>query len=217
MSKLLSHLSKEPFSLIVELPENSLAMAKKAVDEGADAISLHIDPEKKDKMDLISILKQIKIPVGAKLLGHSSHDEVNHLIMLGVDFVDFNINLAEDLKLRHDHVARIGALDHEFKIEDLTKLTDKPLEGVDAAVIPRQVHGKELTVGDLQQYITICLSTGLPVLVPTQKAVKTSEIPLLWDTGAKAVILTKTVTGGTVTTLAAAVKDFRSAVDSVKE
>ena len=51
MSKLSSLLNKEPLTLIVRLPENSLEMAKAAEEGGAHAVCLNMDISDKDKIE----------------------------------------------------------------------------------------------------------------------------------------------------------------------
>ena len=77
--------------------------------------------------------------------------------------------------------------------------------------------GKDLNVGDLQQLITIAMSTALPVIVPTQKTIRASEVPIIWDTGAKGIMLGGTVTGDTPDSINAVTKEFRSAIEAIKE
>jgi len=217
MSKLISLIKKGTMTLIVSLPDNSAELAKAAEDGGADAIMVPIDPLVKDKKQLISIIGSARVPVGAKLSTDISEAEVKGLQKLGVDFFDFDFYSAPAWLLKMKDAGKIASLDSKYIVDDLTRLSEKPIDGIDAAIVPNESFGKDLTVGDLQQYITICLSTGLPVIVSTQKLVRVSEVPILWDTGAKAIILTDIVTGNSAKSIQAVTKEFKAAAEALKE
>jgi hypothetical protein len=70
-------------------------------------------------------------------------------------------------------------------------------------------------VGDLQQYIGIVISAGLPVIIPTDLAIKPSEVAILWDTGAKAVLMTPKALGKNPKAVENNVRQFRIAVDDL--
>lgn len=217
MGKLLSLLDKNQLTLIVSLPENSIEFAKAAEESGADAIAIKIDPESKDKKQLIDIIKSSKVPVGARITGNISEPEINGLNKLGIDFFDISLPEAPGWLLKMKDICKIAALDPEYMVNDLTKLADRSINGIDAAIISESDIGKDLTVGDLQQYITIALSTGLPVIVPTQKLIRVSEVPIIFDTGAKAIMINDIVAGTSIQSLKAVTKEFKEAIEALKE
>jgi len=94
-------------------------------------------------------------------------------------------------------------------------MMDEKIDAIDAAIIPPNQLGKELIVGDLQNYIAIAMSSNIPVMVPTQRSIKPSEIPIIWDTGAKGLILTKVVLGDNIKSFTKAVSEYRIAVDDI--
>jgi hypothetical protein len=112
-------------------------------------------------------------------------------------------------------IGRILALGPDYSAFDLTRLSEKPVDGVDAAIILKEEWEKALTVGDLQQYITIAMSTTLPVIVPTQKSIRASEVPIIWDAGAKGIMIGGNVTGRTATSIKAVTKEFRSMAEKI--
>ncbi len=87
-------------------------------------------------------------------------------------------------------------------------------ERVGGRVVKRYV-GKELVIGDLQNYIAIALSSNLPVIIPTQRHIKPSEVAIVWDTGIKGLMLTRVVLGETAKTLEKAVREYRIAIDDL--
>jgi hypothetical protein len=215
MSRLVSLLSKEPLTLIVKLPENTVEMAKAAEASGAGAICLNYS---EDKDALRDIIDAVKIPMGMSLDENIlTEAEMKDFKKLGFDFIDIPSNDAPDHLLKIGGFGRILSLDPDYSEIDLTKLSDRPIDGLDAAVIMPEDWGKDLNVGDLQQYITIAMSTTLPVIVPAQKSIRASEVPIIWDTGTKGIMIGESITGDTVASLKAVIKEYRSAIGSIKQ
>lgn len=202
MSKLLKMLKEKPLTLIVHLPENRLELAQAAEAAGAEALLIDqgFDEEK--------VIQGVKIPVGVnaadKLSGENKYD-----------FVIFPVGaLGEFSKLKK--TARIASLDESYTLDKLMQVNEKEIDAVDAAIIPLHQFGKELVVGDLQNYIAITLSSAkLPVIIPTQRNIKPSEVAIIWDTGVKGLMLTRVVLGETAKSLEKAVKEYRIAIDDL--
>jgi len=76
-------------------------------------------------------------------------------------------------------------------------------------------YGRELNVSDLQGYISVAISSKVPVVVPTQKAIRPSEVPIISDTGVKALMIGAVVTGKTVSSLKKATREYRIAIDDL--
>ncbi|MEK7377186.1 MAG: hypothetical protein AABZ57_08535, partial [Candidatus Margulisiibacteriota bacterium] len=76
-------------------------------------------------------------------------------------------------------------------------------------------YGQNLTVGDLQYYISLAISSALPVIVPTQRRIEPDEIPILADTGVKSIMIGAIVTGKTPGSIEEATRKFREAIDTL--
>jgi hypothetical protein len=190
-------------------------MAKAAEEAGAGAICMNYSD---DKGVIKEIIEAVKIPVGMSLDENIlSEAEMNEFKKLGFDFIDIPSNDAPDHLLEKGGFGRIVALGPDYGELDLTKLSDRPIDGLDAAVIEPEEWGKDLNVGDLQQYITIAMSTTLPVIVPAQKSIKASEVPIIWDAGVKGIMIGAAITGDTPASLKAVIGEYRTAVESIKE
>jgi len=206
MSRLLDVLSKNKFSLIVYLPENKPALAKLVEKLGADALLV-----KNDEMaDLI--VKAVRIPVGVDV--ETQKISVKKLKSLeGFDFVNFGLDALETFA-KHKKGSRVVALDDKYTLDRLMQVENKA-DAVDATIISIRHLGKELVVGDLQNYIAIALSSGLPVMIPTQRKIKPSEVSIIWDTGAKGLLLTETVLGKDEKSIEKKFKEYKIAVDDL--
>jgi len=206
MSKLLKLLKEKPLTLIVHLPENSVEMAQAAEASGADALLVTHGEDEEE------ILKAVSIPVGLDV-DKALPKQVEKKLELKFDFLNFHPDVLEHYgKLKK---TKIVALDDTFTLDKLMNIGDKPIDGIDAAIIPINQEGRELIVGDLQNYIAIALSSDLPVIIPTQRSIRVSEVPIIWDTGVKGLILTKVVLGDDTKSLIKTVKEYRAAIDDI--
>lgn len=202
MSRLLKMLKEKPLTLIVHLPENKAELAMVAEAAGADA--LMIDQGGNEEQ----VLQAVKIPVGLKA-DEFKPTEIKY------DFMNFPAEAVEKFsKLKK--TARIASLNENYTLDKLMQVNEKKIDAVDAAIIPLHQFGKELVVGDLQNYIAITLSSAkLPVIIPTQRNIKPSEVAIIWDTGVKGLMLTRVVLGETEKSLGKAVKEYRIAIDDL--
>ncbi len=222
MPKLINLLDKNKMTLIAALPKNDPELAQAAIAGGADALQLHINVHgfgsfKEEKENLQKVLSTSKIPVGI-VPGHKSHaseKEMGEIVKMGFDFFDMDVDTLPPFMLKLENISKVLALNSKFAIDKLTGLSEKGAEALDAAIIPSPGQGKNLVVGDLQNYISIVISAGIPVIIPTQRSIKTSEVAIIADTGAKGLLLTSVVTGTTAKHIQKAAQEFRVAVDDL--
>ncbi len=206
MSKLLKLLGEKPLTLLVYLPKNDAEMANAAQESGADVLVINHDYDEE------KILEAISIPVGLDVK-KAEPKEIAKILGLKFDFINFHPEVLD--KYSKSKKTKVVALDETYTLDKLMNLTDKDIDAIDAAVVPIREEGRELIVGDLQNYIAIALSSNLPVIIPTQRSIKPSEVPIIWDTGAKGLMLTSVVLGDNVKSLTKVVKEYRVAIDDI--
>ena len=224
MPKLVNLLEKNKMSLVVALPKNDSAMAEAAIAGGADALQLHLNLPKygsfgEEKSNLEKILKGTKLPVGI-VPGNkncATEEEMKEMVKMGFDFFNMDSSLIPSYMMNLKNIAKILALNSKFTMDKLISLGSFGAEALDAAIIPVSEWGKEIVVGDLQNYISIVISAGIPVIIPTQRSIRTSEVAIISDTGAKGLLLTSVVTGNTPKNIEKAVKAFKLAADDLSE
>ncbi|OGC14938.1 hypothetical protein A2246_04555 [candidate division WOR-1 bacterium RIFOXYA2_FULL_37_7] len=206
MSRLLEIMKSHPLTLIVNLPKNDVEMAKAACDAGADA--LVISHSENDK----EIINSVLVPVGLDLPRNKAKELVP-LLASDFDFMNFypemleyNINPGK---------AKIVVLDESYSLDKLMTVSKEKIDAINAAIIPVRQTGKDLVVGDLQNYIAMAMSSNLPVIVPTQRSIKISEVSIIWDTGARGLLLTEVVLGASLKSMVKAIKEYRIAIDDI--
>ncbi|OGC06304.1 hypothetical protein A2526_04185 [candidate division WOR-1 bacterium RIFOXYD2_FULL_36_8] len=204
MSRLLDAMKSKTLTLIVHIPENVVDLAKAAESSGADVLIVSYDKEA-DK-----IPKEVSIPVGLDL-SLSAPKDIESLS--GFDFINFNHNALDNYANFKN--TKVIILDDYYTLDKLMSITAKNIDAINAAIIPIRQKGKDLLVGDLQNYIAIALSSNLPVIIPTQRSIKVSEVSIIWDTGVKGLILTDVVLGKNIKLLSKAIKEYRVAIDDI--
>ncbi len=228
MTKLLKLFDKNKLTLIVSLPENSLEMAKAALDAGADALKVHCNVKHKasgvsfgsleeEGAKLAAILKESRVPVGIVpgAQRKPTVDEMKEIIKMGFDFVDMNISDMPDYFHSLTGITKVAALENENQLEKVVQRKESDFRALEAAVVPHLGYGQNLTIGDLRSYITLAVSSGLPVIVPTQRKITCEEVPILADTGIKSLMIGAIVTGKTPAMISGAVAEFRKAIDEL--
>ena len=142
--------------------------------------------------------------------------EMKELFKMGFDFFDVKMEYLKDWMVRSPEVGRIVAFGKDYSLDNLLNVKKVlNVDGVEAAIISASDYGKDLNVGDLQGYISIAISAGVPVIVPTQKSIKVSEVPIIADTGAKGLMIGAIVTGKTANSIKKATREFRAAIDDL--
>lgn len=205
MGELVRLLSDNLITLIVSLPRNDAQLFETAVKAGADAVLVR-EVEGLDK-----ILKLSEIPVGFELKEQRDVQQIKQYNKIAfVNFASLYLKKVKDIK-----IDKVVALSDKYTIDELMSIEKAGVDVVDAAIISHPHWDNNLVIGDLQQYITVCISSGLPVIIPTQRAIKPSEVAIIWDTGIKGIIMTEEVLGMTPKSFEKAVKEFRIAVDDL--
>lgn len=218
MPKLVEQLNKSKMTLMVELPHNTLELAQAAIKGGANALQLQIDKGiKEEKKNLIEILEGCKLPVGLSVSPkkHLTQKETNEMVKMGFDFLSLGIEHLSPPLLGVKGFSKIVTLNSRYALDEVVELSQSKFEALDAAIIPSSEQGKGLEVGDLQNYISLILSSGMPVIIPTQRNLHPSEVAIIADTGAKGILLTRVVTGTTAKHIEEATRKFRVAVDDL--
>jgi hypothetical protein len=222
MPRLVNLLNENKMTLIAALPKNDPEMAFAAAAAGADALQLHINISYfnsfyEEKENLEKIVKGVKIPVGIVPGQEVCADdkEMAELKKMGFDFINMDIDNVPSYILRLKGLSKIFSLNSKFSLDKLMQNMDKGADIFDAAIVPRSGIGKELIIGDLQNYISIVLSAGVPVIIPTERSIRSSEVAIISDTGAKGLLLTSTVIGSTPKHIEKTVQEYRAAVDDL--
>jgi len=206
--RLLSLLAKRP-ALIASLPANSPDLARAAADGGADALKVHLHVRHEasgtqfgdlatERENLDAILA-IGLPTGV-VPGAGDHlptpEEMHELAAMGVDFFDLYAHDMPAWLVGFGGLSRAIAIDHTWQPDDLAQFAGLGFELLEAAVVPHEGYGKPLNAADLAVYRRIRQATVMPIILPTQRAIRPEEIALLTGTiGVNAIMIGVIVAG----------------------
>ncbi len=223
---LLNLVESSRFPLVVSLPANRLELARAAISGGADAIKVHIRVGHRasghhfgtlaEEIDAIrNIISAVDVPVGIVPGAEepATPAEMEELEGLGIDFLDMYWHHLPSYILTGTQIKIAAAIDGVFQHEELPLLTKRrDVAMLEASIMDKTEYGKPLNLRDLVTYELITRNSFKPVLVPTQKQLMPSDLPLLQEIGVKGVIMGAIVTGTKAETIEKAVRDFKEAL-----
>jgi hypothetical protein len=223
--RLLALLEKGP-RLIVSLPANSPELARAAAEGGADALKVHtyvrhdasgtqfgsVAEERENLAQILAVGLPVGIVPGAgdRL---PSPAEMDELAALGLDFFDFYAHDTPAWLVGFEAMTRAVAINTTASIPAIAELEALGFQVLEAAIISHDGYGRPLSVADLVAYRQVRAATELPIVVPTQRAIRPDEAPLLvHEIGIDALMIGAIVTGREPDSLRAATAEFAAAI-----
>ena len=228
--RLLSLLTQAP-QLIVSLPENSSELARAAADAGANALKVHLhvkheasgtefgslDQERAELEEILSVgVPTGVVPGSAGRL--PSRREMSELAAMGMDFFDLFARDMPAWMTSFGGMTRVAAIDETTDLDAISNLETLGIEMIEAAVVSPDGYGLPLSPTDLATYRSIRRATTLPIIVPTERAIRPDEVGLLVrEIGINAVMIGAIVTGRRATSLRASTERFATALAAQRD
>jgi hypothetical protein len=222
---LLALLAERP-RLIVSLPANSPDLARAAAEGGADALKVHLHVRheasgtqfgdlRQERAALEQILS-LGLPTGV-VPGAGDQlptpEEMRELAAMGMDFFDLYAHDMPAWLVGFEGMTRAIAVDERWDGESLSHYAALGFELIETAVVPHEGYGKPLSVSDLAAYRRLRQATKLPIILPTQRAIRPEEVPLLvGPIGLNAIMIGVIVMGREPENVRAATERFAEAV-----
>lgn len=224
----LSVLNRKKPALIVSLPGNRPELARAAQDSGADVIKVHMNvqhrasglrfgtfEEEKDMLE--EILASVTLPCGIVAGSHAEDAErdFRKAYESGFTFVSLYASAMPLSVLAFPGLVKMAALSFDYTLEDVRCLSDIGADVLEASVMKPETYGQRLTAAELLQYTAICRESKLPVVMPTQRAVRPSEMKQLAACGISGLMVGAIVTGTEADSLRRSVSAFRNEIDKL--
>jgi len=216
------------FLLLVSIPRNEVALARAAAEAGADAIKVHLNCEhfasgtrfgswNEEKAVIAEIRKVLDIPMGIVTGAEDlpGPEDLAEIRRAGFDFWDLFAHHVPPGYLDWPEMAHMVAVDPTWTPEFVGDLVDLGVQVIESSIIPRTHYRTPLTAADLARYAALVRAAGVPVVVPTQKAVRPEEVRFLHRVGARGLAIGAVVTGHEVEGLRQTVAGFRKAIDAL--
>lgn len=217
---------KKQFPIMVSLPKNDVQLALAAFDAGADGVKVHLNAhhrasgttfgsfkdERKFLIELAKIPCDRAIMVGQEQVPTAS--EMAELAKMGFEY--FNCYLKHAQKhLLESKVKSMLALSHGYTDADIAELSAKQVAAVEASIVDPSDYGKPLDEYDLKHYMRIVQLAMVPVVVPSQKKILTSDLGKLKETGIAGLLIGVIVTGADEESIFRTTREFVDARDEL--
>ncbi|TBL79575.1 hypothetical protein [Paenibacillus thalictri] len=227
MNRLRTALQNKRLSLFVSLYANDAKLARAALEEGADGLKVHMNvghrasgnhfgPLAEYEMTFREIRSLYDGPLGIVPGGATEdirQEEIDRLPGIGIDFYSIYAFHLPSFLLRSEQLARTFAVNDSFDLQLVRGAAPFGMDALEASIVPGNEYGSQLTFADLLKYRYLVETSGLPVIVPSQRKIVPEDIPALYDSGVQAVLVGAIVTGKTEDGIRKAVSELRNAVD----
>ena len=227
MNEYLTLLSEKKLTLIMSLPHNDPSLCRAAFEAGADAVKVHINVDHRasgthfgrlaeERPALEEMLSHRAGPMGLVLGGSLEGVALDAEEVESLPFA-FHSVYAHHLPARflNSGAALMAACDYTYPLDLVSALPALGADVCEASVIPGAEYGQPLSLKDLLLYRRIADLLPIPVVVPTQRAIRPDEVEALIRCGVKGLMIGAVVTGKTEQSIAASVAAFRRAIDEV--
>ena len=225
MNDYLKMLGEKKLTLIMSLPHNRPELCRIAFEEGADVVKVHLNVHHhasgthfgrlaEEQAALEEMLAHRKGPMGVVLGGslEAVGQDAREVWDMPFSFYSVYAHHIPAWTLGHG-AALMAACDSTYSLDEICQMPAMGADILEASVIPGTEYGQLLSMRDLLKYHAIAHSVNVPVVVPTQRAVRPDEVGALIRTGVKALMIGAVVTGKEEKTIGEAVAAFRKAID----
>jgi hypothetical protein len=204
-SKKLSYkLKKNKFSIILSPFNSDPKLLNILIKNNINIIKFHINIThpvsnykfkswEEEKENIINILlENPNITVGL-VPGHIKEEleEINHIeLNTYVDFIDIFIDSFTTYYLGiPKNIEKVVAINRVLNKEELEILDFLKISAVEASIIDKSEYGLKLTLKDILNYSKLVNNSPIPILIPTQKLIEPKDIRILYEIGAKGIVL----------------------------
>ncbi|MEN3015575.1 MAG: hypothetical protein ABDH21_05945 [bacterium] len=218
------------FIIIGSPASNNYQVVQTFIDHGIDIIKLHLNMThpvsnvtlsslKEEESNIYPVISQNPqivwgIVPGNLLTNPKSFEEIpNETLQRLFDFVDlfYYSYTAHYLKI---DLPKMVAIDRVLQREELSILERMGFWGIETSIVDKNSYGLPLTLQDIINLERIVKNTTIPIFVPTQKKITPKDVRILYDIGAKGIVLGQISTSLEIDTARKIISEF---VDQVQK
>lgn len=216
--------------IIVSLPKNCVELAKAAIDAGADALKVHINVNHRASGNEFKgvdyyeeTFKEIRSlyegPFGIVLSDDVNKiDEIDLRKLKEIGFTYYSL-YAKDITcklLLQDELEKTVAVDGLFNSQNAQTLESFNLSAVELSIVKPEDYGSPLNFEDLIAYANYRKHTDLPLMIPSQKNMKSTDLQALHNIGIESVMLGAMTIGTTKESISKTVSAFTDFASNLK-
>lgn len=229
MDKFKQMLKEGRFPLVMSLPRNDPELARIAWENGADVVKVHINVKhhasqtlfgsfEEERAAIETMLADAKGPMGIVLGADCwvAGDALAEAVAHGFDFFSLYGHHASPSVLAAEGITRMVAPDYTWADWEIESLPEIGVDILEASVMHPDSYGQPLSGRELIRYRHLSRLTPLPIVVPTQRAVRPEEVAALRDCGVSGLMIGAVVTGKDGESIGRAVAAFRKSIDEMR-
>lgn len=226
--RFLDVINKNKMSLVFSSPKNDYELVKTAWENGADAVKVHLNVHhhasqnnfgsfEEEYQNLKRILEESPVPVGVVLGGDLSIvvKDYQNVLDKGFDFCSLYYHHTPVDIFNQKKLTIMSAFNNEYDLIDIHKFVNLGTEVFEASIVHPDEYGDYLSMKDVSNYKRIKEQISIPLLVPSQKKIRPSDLSMLSSVGVDAVMLGAVVTTDNPETVKQVMNDFRREIDSL--
>ncbi|TDD70657.1 hypothetical protein E1262_08325 [Jiangella aurantiaca] len=195
-------------AIFISLPRNERRLAEQARQAGADGLKVHINVRHRasgttfgslaDERSRLEEILAVGLPTGlvTGAGGTVSADETVAATAMGFDYFDVYADDAPP-----DYVRACGAVTPMVALgpgdgkEQARALVERGVRALELSTLEPERYRSRLSLATLARLESVTAAVDVPVVVPSQHALVPSDVALLADAGAAAVLLGAVVVG----------------------
>ena len=217
------------FTLMVSLPKNDPALAEAAVKAGARCLKVHVNchhfasdtrfgtwtEEKPVIEEILSVMGDVPLGIVTGEAVQPSPRDLEEICESGIDFWDLFCRYAPPEYVDLPNLGAMVAIDSSWEPWLVDSLHALGVNVIESSIIPRDLYRTALNLEDVARYRRLAQCSQMPILIPTQKAIKPHQVASLQKAGAAGITIGAVVTGLDKTSLAEATAAFSEAIEAL--
>jgi hypothetical protein len=214
------------FTLMVSLPKNDPALAEAAIKAGARCLKVHVNchhfasdtrfgswnAEKSVIKEILSVMGDVPLGIVTGEAEQPSQADMEEICECGIDFWDLFCRYTPPEYVDLPNLGAMVAIDSSWEPWLVESLYALGVNVIESSIIPRDLYRSELNLEDVARYRQLAHCSEMPILIPTQKAIKPHQVGSLQRAGAAGITIGAVVTGLETASLADATAAFSDAI-----
>lgn len=228
--KFIEKVKDKKMTLVFSSPKNDINLLKAAWESGADAVKIHLNVHhhasnnnfktfEEEKDSIRQILELSPVPVGVVIGGDPQLvlDDLENVENSGFDFCSLYLHDTPSEVYYQSKLTIMSACNYTYSLEEIRNFSGLGAQILEASVVDPNLYGELLNMKDILKYKMIKETIDIPLLVPSQKLIRPSDIQLMKKVGVDALMLGAVVTKDSIDSVSKSLTEFRNEIDKIEK